>query len=98
MVPKVLRSRGAGRDRTAEWRFCRPLPYHLATAPGDWKAGAATRLLQRLNAASRPDAPRRTHRRRAAGTRNTPGRSRAAARATTLRGDRDTTCPAAAPA
>ena len=25
--------RGAGRDRTAEWRFCRPLPYHLATAP-----------------------------------------------------------------
>ena len=26
-------SRGAGRSRTAEWRFCRPLPYHLATAP-----------------------------------------------------------------
>jgi hypothetical protein len=25
--------RGAGRIRTAEWRFCRPLPYHLATAP-----------------------------------------------------------------
>ncbi len=26
-------SRGAGRIRTAAWRFCRPLPYHLATAP-----------------------------------------------------------------
>src|SRR6185295_5905525 len=26
-------ARGAGRIRTAEWRFCRPLPYHLATAP-----------------------------------------------------------------
>jgi hypothetical protein len=25
--------RGAGRNRTDEWRFCRPLPYHLATAP-----------------------------------------------------------------
>jgi hypothetical protein len=25
--------RGAGQIRTAEWRFCRPLPYHLATAP-----------------------------------------------------------------
>ena len=30
---RVELSRGAGRDRTAEWRFCRPLPYHLATAP-----------------------------------------------------------------
>ncbi len=32
-------TRGAGRIRTAEWRFCRPLPYHLATAPmkrGRW--------------------------------------------------------------
>ena len=25
--------RGADRNRTDEWRFCRPLPYHLATAP-----------------------------------------------------------------
>ena len=25
--------RGAGRNRTDESRFCRPLPYHLATAP-----------------------------------------------------------------
>ena len=24
---------GAGQDRTDEWRFCKPLPYHLATAP-----------------------------------------------------------------
>src|SRR5512132_2790237 len=27
-------ARGADRNRTDEWRFCRPLPYHLATAPG----------------------------------------------------------------
>ena len=26
-------SGGAGQDRTDEWRFCKPLPYHLATAP-----------------------------------------------------------------
>ena len=25
--------KGADRNRTDEWRFCRPLPYHLATAP-----------------------------------------------------------------
>ena len=31
--PVASRGRGAGRIRTAEWRFCRPLPYHLATAP-----------------------------------------------------------------
>src|SRR5881398_33325 len=29
-----LSPRGAGRNRTDESRFCRPLPYHLATAPG----------------------------------------------------------------
>src|SRR5207302_5416474 len=27
------RNGGDGRDRTGEWRFCRPLPYHLATSP-----------------------------------------------------------------
>ncbi len=26
-------NRGADRSRTGEWRFCKPLPYHLATAP-----------------------------------------------------------------
>src|SRR5439155_23823784 len=30
-----LARRGAGRNRTDEQRFCRPLPYHLATAPRD---------------------------------------------------------------
>src|SRR5712691_2838352 len=30
--------RGAGRNRTVGWRFCRPLPYHLATAPESGKA------------------------------------------------------------
>src|SRR2546427_11994276 len=30
--------RGAGRNRTDESRFCRPLPYHLATAPGRQKS------------------------------------------------------------
>lgn len=25
--------RGDDQDRTGEWRFCRPLPYHLATSP-----------------------------------------------------------------
>src|ERR1700741_902120 len=30
--------RGAGRNRTDESRFCRPLPYHLATAPGRLKS------------------------------------------------------------
>ena len=29
--------RGAGRNRTGEWEFCRLLPYHLATAPRDRK-------------------------------------------------------------
>ena len=29
----LQKGRGAGRNRTDEWRFCRPLPYHLATAP-----------------------------------------------------------------
>ena len=34
-VPVVERSLGGhGRIRTAEWGFCRPLPYHLATWPG----------------------------------------------------------------
>ena len=31
------RGRGAGRNRTGEWEFCRLLPYHLATAPRDRK-------------------------------------------------------------
>src|SRR5438046_2822826 len=30
--------RGAGRNRTDESRFCRPLPYHLATAPARQKS------------------------------------------------------------
>src|SRR5204863_2307403 len=30
----AVEGRGAGRNRTDESRFCRPLPYHLATAPG----------------------------------------------------------------
>jgi threonine dehydratase len=30
--------RGAGRNRTGEWEFCRLLPYHLATAPRDSQA------------------------------------------------------------
>ena len=32
-LPPAAGARGAGRIRTAEWRFCRPLPYPLATAP-----------------------------------------------------------------
>jgi hypothetical protein len=35
--------RGAGQDRTDEWRFCKPLPYHLATAP---KAALCSSVLQ----------------------------------------------------
>src|SRR5882672_11801048 len=34
----VRKARGAGRNRTDESRFCRPLPYHLATAPGRQKS------------------------------------------------------------
>ena len=33
MIGEWRLQRGAGRNRTDEWRFCRPLPYHLATAP-----------------------------------------------------------------
>ena len=28
---------GTGQIWTGEWRFCRPLPYHLATSPYKWK-------------------------------------------------------------
>ena len=31
-------ARGAGRNRTDEWRICSPLPYHLATAPYEGEA------------------------------------------------------------
>ncbi len=39
----LVAQRGAGRNRTDEWRFCRPLPYHLATAPGSDKVAAGHR-------------------------------------------------------
>ena len=29
---------------TGEWRFCRPLPYHLATSPYEWKIGLLSRF------------------------------------------------------
>src|SRR5687767_10939123 len=32
--------RGAGRNRTGEWEFCRLLPYHLATAPKSLQSSA----------------------------------------------------------
>jgi hypothetical protein len=38
--------RGAGRNRTVGWRFCRPLPYHLATAPESGKADQPVGVLQ----------------------------------------------------
>ena len=48
--------RGAGRIRTAEWRFCRPLPYHLATAPEMQRGrGQRRRPLQ----SGKPDSNRR---------------------------------------
>ena len=28
---------GGGGNRTLEWRFCKPLPYHLATPPFAWR-------------------------------------------------------------
>ena len=32
-LPLRVETGGAGQIRTDEWRFCKPLPYHLATAP-----------------------------------------------------------------
>ena len=54
-------ARGAGRDRTAEWRFCRPLPYHLATAPeGEGSSLPALAFSRPIAAipAARPASPR----------------------------------------
>src|SRR5688572_25236077 len=34
------RRRGAGRNRTGDWEFCRLLPYHLATAPKSLQSSA----------------------------------------------------------
>ena len=50
-APIVRRSgrswrRGAGRNRTGEWEFCRLLPYHLATAPRDRKLWSDRRCLK----------------------------------------------------
>ncbi len=42
----LVAHRGAGRNRTDEWRFCRPLPYHLATAPMLWANNLARLLSQ----------------------------------------------------
>src|SRR5512134_2638251 len=41
----VALERGAGPNRTGEWRFCRPLPYHLATAPQTTKVARLRRFL-----------------------------------------------------
>ena len=38
VASKVLNKHGGtGQIWTGEWRFCRPLPYHLATSPYKWK-------------------------------------------------------------
>src|SRR5258708_778288 len=40
---------GDGRDRTGEWRFCRPLPYHLATSPIGGKFASVVNHPQSVN-------------------------------------------------
>ena len=42
-----IEGRGAARIRTGEWRFCKPLPYHLATAPSRTTAKIITIFLER---------------------------------------------------
>ena len=37
--------RGADENRTREYRFCKPMPYHLATAPLNFGYGIPTSLL-----------------------------------------------------
>src|SRR6266545_7074579 len=45
----IVYGRGAGRNRTDESRFCRPLPYHLATAPEGSKVAAGLTFLNPLS-------------------------------------------------
>ena len=50
----VMPLRGAGRNRTGEWEFCRLLPYHLATAPKSLQSSAiATSAQARFRVPSR---------------------------------------------
>ena len=49
--------RGAGRNRTGEWEFCRLLPYHLATAPRDRKLWSDRFHLKRLRTGNCPTPP-----------------------------------------
>ena len=55
--------RGAGRNRTGDWEFCRLLPYHLATAPKRLQSSPAAKSAQatitRGDAGSPPRTPQR---------------------------------------
>ena len=45
----IVIPKGAGRNRTGDWEFCRLLPYHLATAPKCLQSSAIDSVTQAIH-------------------------------------------------